>query len=205
MRFTVYKTTNLINEKYYIGVHKTKNPYDSYLGSGTLLRRAILKYGVENFKKEIITICDTEEDAYKIEQELVCENIIDPEYCYNLKRGGFGGWDYVNKTDQKQYNILGGKNAHKKYMLKTPEERSFYGKKANDTAKLRTGKYSFEGKVHTEETKQKMRESMLNRFNRDKNSQYGTCWITKDGINKKINKNEIIEWECNEWSKGRTC
>lgn len=35
--YTIYKTTNLINGKIYIGKHQTKDPYDSYLGSGKRL------------------------------------------------------------------------------------------------------------------------------------------------------------------------
>lgn len=51
----IYMTTNLINGKKYIGKHKGELN-DSYLGSGTLLLRAIKKYGKENFKKEILYI-----------------------------------------------------------------------------------------------------------------------------------------------------
>lgn len=39
--YTVYKVTNIKNGKYYVGVHKTNNPYDSYMGSGTAIRNAI--------------------------------------------------------------------------------------------------------------------------------------------------------------------
>jgi hypothetical protein len=48
MLYTVYRTVNQINQKFYIGVHKTMNPMDNYLGSGKILGRAIKKYGKEN-------------------------------------------------------------------------------------------------------------------------------------------------------------
>jgi hypothetical protein len=47
---TVYRTTNLVNGKFYIGVHKTDDPNDGYLGSGKLIGRAFQKYGFGHIK-----------------------------------------------------------------------------------------------------------------------------------------------------------
>lgn len=52
--YTIYKTINLINDRYYVGKLTTKNPNDDYYGSGSKLKRAIKKHGVSNFKKEIL-------------------------------------------------------------------------------------------------------------------------------------------------------
>lgn len=85
--YTIYKITNLINGKYYIGKHQTKNLDDDYYGSGLLISRAIKKYGIENFSKEILEIFDTEEKMNLAERILVvCSDI-----SYNMCKGGQGG------------------------------------------------------------------------------------------------------------------
>ena len=71
----VYKTTNTANGKYYIGVHEGELD-DLYLGSGKLLKRALQKFGRKFFKKEIIQICQTREEAYALERELVNEELL---------------------------------------------------------------------------------------------------------------------------------
>jgi hypothetical protein len=89
--FTVYKTVNLINHRYYQGVHETSNPNDSYLGSGIVLTRAVAKYGASNFSKEILFVYNTAEEAFSKEVELCAISKNDP-LCYNLHPGGKGGF-----------------------------------------------------------------------------------------------------------------
>lgn len=86
----VYQITNLINGKYYIGKHSTDDIDDNYFGSGTLLRAAFKKYGKGNFEKYVLQFCDTEEDAYKLEGELVTTDQINDPMCYNMTTGGLG-------------------------------------------------------------------------------------------------------------------
>lgn len=91
----VYLTTNIINDKKYIGVDSLNNP--NYLGSGKLLKKAILKYGRDSFKKEILFEFENLSDAYKKEAELITTyNAIDSEDYYNIHPGGKGGWGHLD-------------------------------------------------------------------------------------------------------------
>jgi hypothetical protein len=88
--YTVYKTTNQINDKIYIGVHKTDNPNDSYLGSNRILKDAVKKYGQENFTKEVLFVFDNEESMWAKEKELVNEDFVSRKDTYNIGQGGEG-------------------------------------------------------------------------------------------------------------------
>mgnify|MGYP001145122316 CR=1 FL=1 len=88
----IYKTTNLINGKIYIGQKFTLTNYNTYLGSGELLKKAIKKYGKENFKREIIEDNITNKETLN-EREIWWINYYDStnlEIGYNLAKGGRG-------------------------------------------------------------------------------------------------------------------
>ncbi|AGN30131.1 SegD homing endonuclease [Vibrio phage nt-1] len=93
MKYIIYKITNTINNKFYIGKHKTENIHDSYLGSGILIKRAVKKYGKDKFIKEILFICDDENVCNEAEERIVDEILVNDEMCYNLRTGGHGGSD----------------------------------------------------------------------------------------------------------------
>lgn len=208
--YTIYKITNKLDGKFYIGSHKTKNLDDNYMGSGKYLKYAQEKYGIDNFEKEILFIFETPKDMYDKEAELVNEEFIATENTYNLKVGGFGGWYYTNQNITADMRIkissAGGKSANK-------NGGTFKGKTHSDeTKRLIREKNLGElnpmygkpgtmlGKTHTEETKQRI--GSMNSINQkgEKNSQYGTMWINNGTINKKIKKDEPIPAG---WNRGR--
>ena len=111
MFYFVYKTTCLVNQKIYIGVHKTLNLDDGYLGSGKFLKQAIKKYGYENFTREILSFHDSPESAFAQELLIVNENFIKDSSNYNWKIGGSGGDTlrqrcWANNGTQEKYFIL---------------------------------------------------------------------------------------------------
>lgn len=104
MNHYVYETTNLVNGKKYIGKRSCKCPIqeDKYLGSGTLLKKAIDKYGIENFKKEVLQVCSDEEEAYAWEDFYTMQvNAWDNHLYYNLRRGGNGGSSQMSNHTKK--------------------------------------------------------------------------------------------------------
>lgn len=91
MFYILYKTTNKINGKYYIGIHRTYNIDDGYMGSGKLLRSAIKKYGIENFEREVIKYCNSLEELIDEERFIVNEQFVLDKSTYNMELGGAGG------------------------------------------------------------------------------------------------------------------
>ena len=86
----LYRITNKINGKIYIGVHRTDNVNDGNMGSGVILKRAKEKYGVVNFRKEILEFFDTYQEALDKEREVVSVKFIESSNNYNIREGGYG-------------------------------------------------------------------------------------------------------------------
>lgn len=92
MKHYIYKITNLLSNKEYIGVRSHPFPEeDSYMSSSLGLRREIKKIGIKNFKKEILEYFDTREEADKREEELVNYKYVTNPNTYNQRTGGPSG------------------------------------------------------------------------------------------------------------------
>lgn len=120
LKYIVYLTTNLINKKIYIGVHKTSTPYhfDKYLGDGvrindkstykyskTPFEAAVNKYGPDNFIRKTIKVFDNLQDALDLERWLVDEEFIRRKDTYNIALGG--GIPPIKTKTIYQYSLSG--------------------------------------------------------------------------------------------------
>lgn len=104
MYYIVYKTINLVNDKFYIGKHKQNtDPYqfDGYYGSGSQILNAIKKYGKENFIRETLFVFDNEHDCLAKEEEIVAPHFGKP-HCYNMRSGGIGGFEHINSIPKSE-------------------------------------------------------------------------------------------------------
>jgi len=209
----IYKTTCCVNGKYYIGMHSTYNLDDGYLGSGKIIRNSIKYYGKDKHIKEIIEFCTTRDELKKREEEIVNEQLINEELCLNLKNGGQGGFTLEATkngrkiTDQilkSKYGENFRKVINENYWFKINNDEKLKNELIN---KIKEGQKNFNhktflGKKHTEESRKKISEKAKQRVG-VKSSQYGTCWITRGGDNKKIKKEELPEYLTQGWVVGR--
>ena len=176
----IYKITNNINGKIYIGKHSTNNLDDGYMGSGKLILKAEQKYGIENFTKEYLAFCDTENKLNWFEKFYIKKyNSQNNEIGYNISPGG-DGWA-----------CMLGKKHSKESKLKMSEARK--------------GKTSWmKGKHLSEECKQKMSISLRGRkvWNKGKTNIYSE--ETKHQISESLkghipwNKGKYLSEECKQ-------
>jgi len=209
----IYKTTNLKNGKYYVGMHSTDNIEDGYMGSGKRLRSSLKRHGKENFKFEILEFLPDRISLKEREKELVNEELIKDIKSMNLKLGGEGG--LVSEEHMKKLSKAGNvafikklnedEDYKKNWSLKSSEtiKRSRDSGKINYYNSSYLGTLKWKGEHHTEESKKKIGEKNSIRQSGSGNSQFGTCWITNGNENKKIKKEEINNYLCNGWNKGR--
>lgn len=187
----IYKTTNLINKKYYIGKDsrdKNSKKAQEYLGSGIILQRAINKYGKQYFKKEIIDECDTTYELNYLEQFWInYYHSTNKRIGYNIHTGGQGGdtltnnpniakigkkisikakemWATRNRNvSQETKNKMSVTRKEKKY--KPNKGRVFTEEWKKNIGKASEGRISWlKGNHQSEETKQKISKSLKGRI-----------------------------------------
>lgn len=160
--YYIYRITNLINGKTYIGQHKYKDLNDSYMGSGILLHKAYKKYGIENFKKEILySNIQYKETVDDMERFAIAKERAVGKAEYNIADGGQSGIneEIKKKISKTKQGHLVSKETRKKISeankgkCLSEETR----KKISEARNMQVA--PMKGKHHSEETRKRISES----------------------------------------------
>lgn len=190
MKHIIYQIKNNINNKIYVGKHSTHDINDDYMGSGTLIKRAIEKYGPENFTKTILHVFNDEFQCFIKESEIVNEEFVARNDTYNLRSGGDGGFTVSEETRQKMREIARNR---------PPEHHN----KVRNT-RIERGNYITKGIPHTKETKQRISEQAKHRY---KNN-IGYTWTEETNAKRaealKGNQHALGSSRTKDWKKYRS-
>lgn len=219
----IYKTTNKRNGKIYIGQKKSeKFLAETYLGSGKLLRQAVLKNGRENFSVELLEKCDTSEQLNEREIYWISFfNSTDPEIGYNMSNGGYV--PRLSGIHNGFYRKHHTQETRAKFKLRKKvygQEHHRFGKHLSEEAKKRISDKN-RGRIKTDEEKQKRLDTMdkhggygwwitdeyrqkLSQSQRGKNDwTKGTVWINNGNRTKMIQPDQLDEYLLQGWTRGR--
>ncbi len=216
----IYKITRLDESgTYYIGMHSTDNLDDGYFGSGKRLWYSINKHGKEKHQKEILEFLPSREALKLREKELVNKELLEDVKCMNLRIGGEGGFtsNFVSEQNKRLWQIP----EYRQKMLKVLEANSNNPnnkKKSSERTKiilagLWANEYDLMIKHQIKAViaaaspeacaKRKRTFDSINHQSGEKNSQFGTCWVT-DGIKPiKIKKENLEEYLSKGYLRGR--
>jgi hypothetical protein len=97
-----YKTTCVLNDNFYIGVHSTRDLEDGYLGSGNGIKESVKKFGKDNHTKEILKFFNTKNEAFEYEEELVDFEMLSRPLCLNRALGG----KFKHKYNELRYSNI---------------------------------------------------------------------------------------------------
>lgn len=160
MHLYIYKITNKINGKIYIGKrHSNCIPEKDikYMGSGIIINKSIKRYGKENFKKEILCECYNEDELNEKEKYYInLFNSRDLTIGYNITEGGCGN---IHNEDSKlkMSRSHKGKKFTEEHKRKISESNK--GKKLSEETRLKLSIVNL-GKIISEESKRKISEKL---------------------------------------------
>jgi hypothetical protein len=173
---SIYKITNLLNNKIYVGKLKDTSVFETYWGSGILIQRTITRYGIENFKKEIL---EEVADANINDRErywIKLFNAYDIKIGYNLTEGGEGGDVFSKKPDYLKNITRKNMSKARKGMKQTPEwiknrigmitgpRNGMFGKKLSEVTRKKIS-LKLKGRKFTETHKKNMSNSKIGNKN----------------------------------------
>jgi len=210
----IYLTTNLVNGKKYIGLDMNND--DNYFGSGVHIKRAIKKYGKNNFTKQILEICNNREELLISEKKWILEyDAVQSKDFYNVHEGGIGGdiTQYMSEDEISDWkkNISIGKKGKTKGVPLTDKNKKgiseglkkYYknggvaplqGKKRDDETKRKISE-SNKGKEFTKEHLTNLKKSFEGRdYNGEKNPFYGKGHLISGDKNPMYGKTFYDVW-----------
>ncbi len=213
----IYKTTCLINEHYYIGMHSTDNLDDGYLGSGKKLWQSLKRHGKENHKCEILEHCSSREAVRKREAELVNYELLFEEKCMNLTLGGSGDLSHIHDNpdnwakNQKVIAPLGGAAMKKKF--ENEEFKKAWGLRStsNNLASYAKGRIpvgwskgaAAKSALPEYREKQKAALAAISHQQGSANSNYGKKWIHNETKSISVSKELIQQYLDRGYKPGR--
>lgn len=226
--FLLYRIKNKHNDKIYVGKHITNNVDDGYMGSGKLIKRAISRYGIENFTKEIIGRFESEQELNAAEQKIVTEEFCLRRDTYNMVPGGNGGFWHINSAPLISLAATKAGQAAADKVLKIK-----YGPEWQRVLASIAGKIVVEKKLgihalpksertnfkNNPEIQMKALDRSTSRCARtkrietmrsighqkgSKNSRYGTVWVTNGIETVSIKASDAADWLRRGFWRGRT-
>lgn len=199
----------------YIGVHQTSVMDDGYMGSGSLLKKDIKKYGIGNFIKDIIEYFPDKNSMYEMESKIVNREFTGREDTYNVVIGGKGGFHLINETKKNahcgKYNYfyknyvasIKGNDAKRLKLQNDPTFRQKWSKcgfKKEDMIKGVEAAKSPEALRKKKDTFKSIKHQQG-----EKNSQYGTVWVCHPEQGVRKCKKHLVEGMLSDgWSLGRS-
>jgi hypothetical protein len=195
MFYIVYKTINLVNNKFYIGKHNQHiDPYqfDGYYGSGSQIQNAVKKYGKENFIRETLFVFDNEADCLLKEEEEVAPHL-GKSYCYNMRSGGVGGFEHINSIPKENRpNIKAYKQKIESGEIKVGGTQNWTEETYSKVRKTGWSKLVEMGIVNpnnweglTEEQRKQRSENLTKKLSGSNNGSYGTKFYYNPITNEK--------------------
>jgi hypothetical protein len=169
------------------------------------LKESISKWGRSNFTREILHILSSEEEMRAKEAAIVDESLLEDPLCLNRNLGGVGSWHHVHR---KGLHKLGAKmSGDLSRGTKLQGDNLINARRALALARQHAdnrGNTTWVGRKHSEETKSKMSLSKKGKNLGEKNHQFGSRWINKEGKAKKVPGKDLQTWLDNGWSLGRS-
>lgn len=172
----IYKITNLITNKFYIGMHSTDNLNDGYMGSGKKIKYSVNKYGKENHKFEIVEFLKSRKELIAREEKIINEELLSNPLCMNIRLGGHGGFDHIKDFYEHNRKLAANRNYKDPSFLKKLSEslKKSYKDNPSRPKGVWTKFDGMAGKKHSKESKAKMSIAQTG----EKNSQHGTMWVS---------------------------